>query len=321
MDVRVISASSTEEGYRLLQARFGSDVSILRVERDLRSTGYLFTISVPKPNGVEPSGRAQESKARAASIMGKAGFSSTIIGHVTRTTGSDQDEDPLQMIGRGLDHLVRVGSFLEFARRSRFVLFIGSPGAGKTTTLAKAAAWLTAAGEKVALVNYDVGRLGGGSQLSRLSSIYNAPLVDLEGNGAASMIDSEALDRCSIVLCDTPGFNPWRITEIDELMSEAERVGGGSVLVCATGLDADETADMLVTARRLSIENIIMTRCDMSRKLGSLLTPVIQENYTILGCLRSRALSEAFVQPSGASIAALICEQAGRSSWSGTVDG
>ncbi len=312
MGVRVFSAPSTEEGYRLLQARFGADVSILRVERDLRSTGYLFTVSVPKPNGAEPSGRAQEARSRAASIMGKAGFSSTVIGHVTGVTGNGQDEDPLQVIGRGLTDLVRVGSFLEFARRSRFVLFIGSPGAGKTTTLAKTAAWLTVAGEKVALVNYDVGRLGGGSQLSKLSSIYNAPLVDLDG--AASKIDPKALDQCSIILCDTPGFNPWRFTEIDELMAEAERLGGGTVLVCAAGLDADETADMLVTARRLSLENIIMTRCDMSRKLGSLLTPVIQENYTVLGCLRSRALSEEIVQPSGASIAALICEQAGRSS-------
>lgn len=312
MGVRVFSAPSTEEGYRLLQARFGADVSILRVERDSRSTGYLFTVSVPKPDGAEPSGRAQEARSRAASIMGKAGFSSTVIGHVTGVTGNGQDEDPLQVIGRGLTDLVRVGSFLEFARRSRFVLFIGSPGAGKTTTLAKAAAWLTAAGEKVALVNYDVGRLGGGSQLTKLSSIYNTPLVDLDG--AASKIDPEALDQCSIILCDTPGFNPWRFTEIDELMAEAERVGGGTVMVCAAGLDADETADMLVTARRLSLENIIMTRCDMSRKLGSLLTPVIQENYTVLGCLRSRALSEKIVQPSGASIAALICEQAGRSS-------
>ncbi|MBM3533292.1 MAG: hypothetical protein FJX60_09695 [Alphaproteobacteria bacterium] len=310
--VRVFSAPSTEEGYRLLQARFGADVSILRVERDLRSTGYLFTVSVPKPNGAEPGGRAQETRSRAASIMGKAGFSSTVIGHVAGMSGNGHDEGPLQVIGRGLADLVRVGSFLEFARRSRFVLFIGSPGAGKTTTLAKAAAWLTASGEKVALVNYDVGRLGGGSQLSKLSSIYNAPLVDLDG--AASKIDPEAFDQCSIILCDTPGFNPWRFTEIDELLAEAERVGGGTVLVCAAGLDADETADMLVTARRLSLENIIMTRCDMSRKLGSLLTPIIQENYTILGCLRSRALSEEIVQPSGASIAALICEQAGRSS-------
>lgn len=312
MGVRVFSAPSTEEGYRLLQARFGEDVSILRVERDLRSTGYLFTVSVPKPSGAEPSGRAQEARSRAASIMGKAGFSSTVIGHVTGVTGNCQDEEPIQVIGRGLTDLVRVGSFLEFARRSRFVLFIGSPGAGKTTTLAKAAAWLTAAGEKVALVNYDVGRLGGGSQLSKLSSIYNTPLVDLDG--AASKTDPEVLDQCSIILCDTPGFNPWRFTEIDELMAKAERVGGGTVLVCAAGLDADETTDMLVTARRLSLENIIMTRCDMSRKLGSLLTPVIQENYTVLGCLRSRALSEEIVQPSGASIAALICEQAGRSS-------
>ncbi len=314
MDVRVFSAPSTEEGYRLLQARFGSDVSILRVERDLRLTGYLFTVSIPKPNGIEPGGRAQETKARVASIMGKAGFSSAVIGHVTGMTGTDQDDDVRDIIGRGLVDLVRVGSFVDFARRNRFVLFIGAPGAGKTTTLAKAAARLTAAGERVALVNYDIGRLGGGSQLSKLSSIYNAPLVDLEKNGAAPRIDPEALDRCSIILCDTPGFNPWRFTEIDELMAEAERVGGGTVLVCASGLDADETAEMLVTARRLSIENIIMTRCDMSRKLGSLLTPVIQENYTILGCLRSRALSEDIVQPSGASIAALICEQAGRSS-------
>ena len=314
MDVRVFSAPSTEEGYRLLQTRFGADVSILRVERDLRSTGYLFTVSVPKPNGAEPSLRAQEARSRAASIMGKAGFSSTVIGHVTGIAGSGQDEDPLQVIGRGLADLVRIGSFLEFARRSRFVLFIGAPGAGKTTTLAKAAAWLTAAGEKVALVNYDVGRLGGGSQLSKLSSIYNAPLVDLGKNGAASKIDPAALDQCSIILCDTPGFNPWRFTEIDELLAEAERVGGGTALVCAAGLDADETSDMLATARRLTVENIIMTRCDMSRKLGSLLTPIIQENYTILGCLRSRALSEEIVQPSGASIAALICEQASRSS-------
>jgi len=246
--------------------------------------------------------------------MGKAGFSSTVIGHVTGMKGIGQDEDPLQLISRGLADLVRVASFIEFARRSRFVLFIGAPGAGKTTTLAKAAAWLTGAGEKVALVNYDIGRLGGISQLSRLSSIYNAPLVDLEGNVAVSTIGPEALDQCSIILCDTPGFNPWRFTEIDELMAEAERVGGGPVLVCAAGLDADETADMLATARRLSIEHVIMTRCDMSRKLGSLLSPIIQENYTILGCLRSRALSEEIAQPSGASIAALICEQIGRSS-------
>ena len=135
MGVRVFSAPSTEEGYRLLQARFGEDVSILRVERDLRSTGYLFTVSVPKPSGAEPSGRAQEARSRAASIMSKAGFSSTVVGHITGMTGNGQDEGPLQVIGRGLAELVRVGSFLEFARRSRFVLFICSPGAGKTTTL------------------------------------------------------------------------------------------------------------------------------------------------------------------------------------------
>lgn len=312
MNIRVFNAPSTEEGYRLLQQRYGSEISVMRVERDAKASGYVFTVSIPRQSGLVTSSRSQEVQARAMAIMRQAGFSSSIIGRVSEKASSATTEDEVELIGRGLSELVSFGAFEDFARSSRFVLFVGAPGSGKTATLAKAAAGLAARGESVALVNYDVGRLGGGSQLSSLSSIYRVPLIDLSERSASPAMDTKLAEQFSVVLCDTPGFHPWRFTELDDLMTEAERIGGEIVLVCPAGLDASETADMLATAKRLSIRHAIITKCDMSRKLGSVMNAVVQENFTVLGCQRSRSLSEYITQQSGASIAELICEQVGR---------
>lgn len=317
MDVKVFSAPTTEEGYRQLAERYGPDTMVLRVERDQSASGYLFTVSVQRPNGAPPdAGAPADMAVRVGRVMRQAGFSSTIIGHIAALIADGpaaaQAGKEREALVYGLERAMKFETLEEFTRLNRVILFVGAPGAGKTTTLAKAANGLISQGRKVALVNFDTGRLGGNNQLVNLASIFNLPLIDLERRDGRPLPDERLLHEADVVLCDTPGFHPWRFGELDALLTSADSIGGKAMLVCPAGLDASETGDMLRNARRLSVNHVIVTKCDMSRKLGGIMTAIIRESLTIIGCLRSRQLSEHIVAQNGARILEILVDLLGR---------
>lgn len=91
------------------------------------------------------------------------------------------------------------------ARASHMIAFVGAPGAGKTTSLAKVA--LNGAvfrGERVGLLSLDTYRVGAIEQIRQYADIAALPLeVAYDSGDVAGAL--RRLEGCDTILVDTPG--------------------------------------------------------------------------------------------------------------------
>ncbi len=289
MQIQSFSAPTLSDGYARIREQFGGDAVVLSTAEEANSV--VFTVSVSaRPSPAD--GVAEEAMRSAArSIMQSAGFRGSVLSQFESYVRSRPLDDPRRAMDDFLYSAIRTERLEDLAKTSPVLVFVGPPGAGKTVTVAKAASTLVSAGQRVTLVNLDQNRLGGGSQLEHLASLIGIPVINAarpEGLQAALARST----RSDVFLCDAPGIHPWNLEEMEAAVRYAERLGGRSVLVAPAGLEASETADLLAIMKRFGVERIVVTKCDITRKAGALLTSVILEKYVLVGLQRSRRLSE-----------------------------
>jgi flagellar biosynthesis protein FlhF len=291
MRMTSFSAASLSEGYAFIKKNYGPDTVILRIESDGKSPGMHFTVSVPESADTPPHDTRAASTEDGRALLSAAGFEGAVLSQFERHLASAASDGAREAVSSFLRAIVKVEDFTKFCKRSGVVLFVGPPGAGKTTTLAKAASTLLAQQVKVALVNLDYARLGGGSQLEHLASVLKTPLINPDRPAAVrSALDDSA--GTEVFLCDAPSIHPWKLEEIEAAVRYSDDLRGTAVLVCPAGLESNESAEMLSTVRKFGVDRIIVTKCDITRKLGAMLNSVILERYTVLGMQKSRSLSE-----------------------------
>ncbi|OAG28651.1 flagellar biosynthesis protein FlhF [Thermodesulfatator autotrophicus] len=90
------------------------------------------------------------------------------------------------------------------ARLSKFLFFIGQAGVGKTTSVIKLAARLSAAGYRVGLVSLDTVRVGAREQISRFAELLEFPLYFSHPEDFPE--ESKKLKEFDYVLIDTPAL-------------------------------------------------------------------------------------------------------------------
>jgi signal recognition particle subunit SRP54 len=165
-------------------------------------------------------------------------------------------------------------------KRPRVVLLLGLQGAGKTTTAAKLAMWLTKQGKHPLLVSTDVKRPAASQQLNVVAQKASVRVHDPEGqldpiaraNGAIAEATNLGFD---VVIIDSAG----RLHIDDELMSELEAIrdktDASDLLYVAdamTGQDAIKSAGEF--NRRLGVTGVVLTKLDGDARGGAALSVV-----------------------------------------------
>ena len=125
-----------------------------------------------------------------------------------------------------LDRAQEKAGALDFGRARPFVLLtIGVNGVGKTTTIGKLAAKLSADGKKVILAAGDTFRAAATEQLEIWGQRTGTPIVKGKEGGDPSAVIFDAVKRAQaegydVVICDTAG----RLHTKENLMAELEKV-------------------------------------------------------------------------------------------------
>ncbi|MCR4438137.1 MAG: flagellar biosynthesis protein FlhF [bacterium] len=154
----------------------------------------------------------------------------------------------------------------------KVVAFVGPTGVGKTTTLAK----LAVSGKyhykkKIALISADTYRMAALEHLNTFAGIAQLPMSAVyTPEELRAAIDSHR--ACDLILIDTAGRGQSDEEHIAELKQILQAVQGVEVhLVLPANMKG---ADLVANARRfdaLPVHNLIVTKVDETRTLGSLL--------------------------------------------------
>ena len=150
------------------------------------------------------------------------------------------------------------------------IIIMGPPGAGKTITTAKLAALVAMGKNKPVVISTDTQRAGGIEQLEAFTRILGIDLLSTsDAKGLFELLNKEKIDVP--VLIDTPGTNPFDEDEMNHLSSFTRIAGAENILVIAAGGDSIESADIAREFATVGARRLVVTRLDMTRRLGSIL--------------------------------------------------
>jgi len=267
MRLRSFSGRTMNEAMSLVRQQLGEDAIIVSTEEDdeglMRVTAALdpefAPHPVPGPGAIDAIGDALEGH----------GLSPDLTEKIVAAALPFDQEQPLVALASALATLYPFRPVVvEDGRRSFFLA--GPPGGGKTVTAAKLAARAVFQGRRVRLVTADAARAGAAEQLAAFARILNVPMERAEDATqlAASVAASEPTE---LLLIDGPGINPYDAAERGDWKALAAAAKAEAVLVVPAGGDVVDTLELARVFAADGCARLIVTRLDLSRRLGSVL--------------------------------------------------
>ena len=177
-------------------------------------------------------------------------------------------KDPKKTLSLALEEAF---TFNNTSKKRRPVILVGPPGAGKTLMTAKMAARAVLNDQEIAIITTDIERAGSVEQLSAFLNILSLPLAQAE-NAKELKSALDGIKNGTQVVIDTGGLNPFDPPEMKNLARLINAAEMEPVLVLPAGTDAEEAAEIAMTFAVLGVKQLIPTRLDFTRRLGSVLS-------------------------------------------------
>jgi flagellar biosynthesis protein FlhF len=267
MRLRNFTAPSMQEAMALVRQELGPEAIIVSSDDEagtVRVTAALEEAEPRAPQISDTDVTDQLSEALAAS-----GVPGPLAEKLLMASLSFEADDVLVALSGAL---AAVYSFMPIADqgRSRPLMLVGPPGAGKTMAIAKLAARAVMAKRPVNLVTADTVRAGAIEQLAAVARILHVELRTAENAARlASLVLRAAPD--ALTLIDSSGVNPYSTADRRELSALVAVAGAEPILVMPAGGDALDAIDIGRIFRDLGCSRMAVTRLDLTHRLGSVL--------------------------------------------------
>lgn len=267
MRLRNFTAPSMHEAIALVREELGPEAIIVSTEDDdgaVRVTAALEEAEPRPQRASDTDVTDQLSEALAANGV-PGGLSEKLL---MASLTFEADDVLVALSGA----LAAVYSFAPVADqgRSRPLMLVGPPGAGKTMAVAKLAARAVMAKRPVNLVTSDTVRAGAIEQLAAVARVLG---VELNTADSAARLASLLLKATpdAVTLIDSSGVNPYSTADRRELTALLAAAGAEPILVMPAGGDALDAIDQARIFRDLGCSRMAVTRLDLTQRLGSVL--------------------------------------------------
>ncbi|MCE5243892.1 MAG: AAA family ATPase [Desulfobacteraceae bacterium] len=161
-------------------------------------------------------------------------------------------------------------------------VFLGPTGVGKTTSLAKLAAYLKIKRQlEVGIISIDTYRIGAVDQLQTYASILDIPLIVAQSKAELNHARDQFRHH-DVVLVDTTGKNflhKKHVQDISQLFSERDNTHHFLVLG-ATGKD-DDLKQTILHFRNIEIHSLIFTKVDETINHGSIVNQLLRFPFPV----------------------------------------
>jgi flagellar biosynthesis protein FlhF len=288
MLVSTFRGRTTSEALARVREALGPEACVLETRRGAAGVEVLAAAERPGPRLTRPSGPerpeiAADEPLRDALLA--QGFSAAFAERIASAAAANLDPATRDRVQAALAYSRELLALwlpvtpADDARggATRFTVLVGSPGVGKTTTLAKIAAREVAAARRgVVLCSADHRRLGGLEQTAAFARVLGVPFRPL--------VERRDLDEArelagpgGHVLVDTPGIARGRDADLDRLRTLLTGVQREEIeLLLAADRDADTLADTVQRFRPLRPGRVGATRIDETVRPGALVSALVR---------------------------------------------
>lgn len=189
---------------------------------------------------------------------------------------------------------------------SKVKMFMGTPGSGKSTAIAKAATKAKLRGNKSVIVSTDNSKAGANQQLEAFAKILNVDFFFFKEARALYEFIRMPPYEYDYFFIDTPGINPFIDREVEKVAPFSESIKADKVLTMDAGRnvrDALESADIFAG---LGATLLMPTRLDLTRRIGGVITVADYCKFSFCGASISSSIAAGLAQVDSKSLARLI---------------
>ncbi|ADL07879.1 flagellar biosynthesis protein FlhF [Thermosediminibacter oceani] len=193
------------------------------------------------------------------------------------------------------------------------IVFVGPTGVGKTTTIAKLAAFYTLnQGKKVALVTADTYRVGAVEQLKTYGDLLEIPVeVIFEPKEAPILL--KKLSGYDLILIDTMGTSPRNKMQIKKIKGLIENIKPTEThMVISATTRTGDIYEILENYKEINYQKLIFTKLDETRTYGLILNAIYSTNCSPSYLTVGQNVPDDIEVASAAKIADLILEGSDR---------
>lgn len=276
MRLKTFDAPTIRQAMQMVRDELGEDAIIVSTETERRHRAARVVAAIeddpPTPTAPPAPARITGGDEPADEAIGRAltfhGVPSPLAAHMLDVAREFVSEGPLLALSAAIDAVVGFQPICERSQ-SRPILLVGPPGAGKTLTAAKLLLRARQADQRASAISTDVTRAGGIEQLEAFTRILDLPLATASSPRALATAVAAA---SGFVIIDSAGANLFDDADVDALAHLAAAADAEPVVVFAAGGDANETMEMAEQAASIGCRRMLVTRVDIARRLGSILT-------------------------------------------------
>lgn len=277
MRLKTFTAPTLADAMELVRHDMGEDAIIVSTQQGGDALSCRVTAAIEDTLDVEPSIPTEPEPSFSDAtledylrqVLTAHGLPAHMINATMRAALNVGERDPALALAAAIDAGITFKP-IDFDTQTKPLVLAGVPGAGKTITAAKLAARAKLDGRKVFLATTDATRAGGVEQLDAFARILEIKLCAVD-SAEALAAHKDAVAAADIAIVDTAGVNPFRRSDMRALENIAAVIGGELILVLPAGGDAMESADTAAAFADIGTERMIITRLDLTRRLGGIL--------------------------------------------------
>lgn len=175
-----------------------------------------------------------------------------------------------QLLSQTLKQMYHFTSLLNNDKKNK--IFMGMPGCGKSTAIAKLATKAKLEKKQTAILSADNVRAGANRQLEAFAKILGMDFYVCKTARELFNQVQKGQEQYDLQLIDMPGINPYVTSEVEMIEDFIEGIKADKILVIDAGrntLEAIETAEIF---SQLGADMILPTHLDMTRRIGSIIS-------------------------------------------------
>ncbi len=311
MHLKTFTAPNMAEAMKLVRADMGDDAIIVSTGKadDGASCRITAALDEPEPDfaaeaDATPVWTAEERNGYLRQVLTAHSMPPYLVERTARDAAEIAAGDPALALAGAIDARYRFRMIDPNGQKAPIVL-VGVPGSGKTITAAKLSARCRIGGRRAAVATTDTRRAGGVEQLAAFMRILEIDLIaaDTPDELMKKLPDRRERD---LAVIDTGGVNPFDAGEMAALGDIITAADGEPVLVMPAGGDAMESADIAAAFADLGARRMIVTRLDMTRRLGGLLAAASAGGLGFAGVSVNPYVAEGLTAINPVSLAQLI---------------